>query len=179
MSVDARARAGLFLAMQYPPRSPVSRSRTSCAPPQQPSVARRRSCVPGSRKYAARWTGSRSTWRSRSATSMKAFPAVRRSGTRSRSSSCCSRASPFSTRPTRSRHRRAQGRRRRRQPSPRHRRCRHHAHHALHPDPALHPTRLRARVRRRSHRAGGRPELADQLEAEGYECFAKLSGATT
>ena len=32
MTVDARARAGLFLAMQYPSRCRASRCRTSCAP---------------------------------------------------------------------------------------------------------------------------------------------------
>ena len=45
MSVDARARAGLFLAMQYPVEIP-----TSCAPPRPPSTARHRSCAPGPRR---------------------------------------------------------------------------------------------------------------------------------
>ena len=47
------------------------------------------------------------------------------------------------------------------------------ADHALHAHPALHQARLRARLRRRpDRRAEGGPELADKLEAEGYERFA-------
>ena len=50
-----------------------------------------------------------------------------------------------------------QGRVRRRQPRPRERHHRHAAHHALHAHPALHPARLRPRLRRRPHRRGRRP----------------------
>ena len=45
-------------------RSPASRCPTSCGPRRPPSAARRRSCAPGSRTSTARWTGSRSTPRS-------------------------------------------------------------------------------------------------------------------
>jgi Fe-S cluster assembly ATP-binding protein len=41
MSVDERARAGLFLAMQYPVEIPGSPSRTSCARRRPRSTARR------------------------------------------------------------------------------------------------------------------------------------------
>ena len=44
MTVDERARAGLFLAMQYPVRCRASRCRTSCGPPRRPPAARRPSC---------------------------------------------------------------------------------------------------------------------------------------
>ena len=45
------------------------------------------------------------------------------------------------------------------------------AHHALHADPALHPARPRPRLRQRSRRRVGGPELADALEANGYEKY--------
>ncbi len=50
MTVDERARAGLFLAMQYPVEVPgvsVSNFLRTSAPP---SAARRRSCALGSRR---------------------------------------------------------------------------------------------------------------------------------
>ena len=50
MSVDERAKAGLFLAMQYPSRSPACPSPTSCAPRRPRSTARRPPCARGSRK---------------------------------------------------------------------------------------------------------------------------------
>src|SRR4051794_9164877 len=72
MKVDERARAGLFLAMQYPSRSPASRCRTSCALRRPPSTARPRSCGRGSRTSAPSWTACASTRRSPTATSTKA-----------------------------------------------------------------------------------------------------------
>ena len=57
MKVDERARAGLFLAMQYPVEVPgVTVSATSCAPPRPRSTARPPSCAPGSRTSRAPWT---------------------------------------------------------------------------------------------------------------------------
>ena len=109
----------------------------------------------GERGHGRGWP---STRRSPSATSTRASPAARRSGTRSCSWSCCS---PKIADPRRDRlrpgRRRAAGRLRGRQPGPRRRRGGRAAHHPLHPDPALHPARLRARVRRRPDRRGGRP----------------------
>ena len=50
MTVDERARAGLFLAMQYPVEVPGRLGlATSCAPPKTAVAARRPSCAPGSR----------------------------------------------------------------------------------------------------------------------------------
>ena len=101
MTVDERARAGLFLAMQYPVEVPgVSVSnflRTAAT-----AIARRgaEAAHLGQGASARRWSGSRWTRRSPSATSTRASPAVRRSGTRSCSSSCSSRRSRSSTRPT-------------------------------------------------------------------------------
>ena len=99
MTVDARARAGLFLAMQYPVEIPgVSVSnflRTAAT-----AIRGDPSSAPGSRTSTVRWRSCRSTRRSRAATSTKASPAGRRSGTRSCSSSCSSRRSPSWTRPT-------------------------------------------------------------------------------
>ena len=49
MSVDERAKAGLFLAMQYPSRSRACPCRTSCAPLRPPLTVRLPPCVRGSR----------------------------------------------------------------------------------------------------------------------------------
>lgn len=54
MSVDERARAGLFLAMQYPVEVPGVSMSNSCAPPSRPRGARRRSCDCGSRRSRPR-----------------------------------------------------------------------------------------------------------------------------
>jgi len=54
MTVDERARAGLFLAMQYPVEVPGVSWPTSCARPPPPCGARRRSCARGSRRSRAR-----------------------------------------------------------------------------------------------------------------------------
>ena len=102
MTVDERARAGLFLAMQYPVEVPgVSVSQLPAHRRRPRSTARRRSCAPGSRSVQGR-DGAARRWtrRSPSATSTRASPAARRSGTRSCSSSCSSRRSRSSTRPT-------------------------------------------------------------------------------
>ena len=53
LTVDARARAGLFLAMQYRWRSPASASPTSCAPRRHRSMAKRRPFAAGSSKCAS------------------------------------------------------------------------------------------------------------------------------
>jgi len=54
MTVDQRARAGLFLAKQYPARFPASRCRTSSAPPRPPSAGTRRRSASGSKRSRAR-----------------------------------------------------------------------------------------------------------------------------
>ena len=106
----------------------------------------------------------------RSATSTRASPAARRSGTRSCSSSCSSRRSRSSTRPT---------------PASTSTRCKvvSEGVNRVREDGETgvllitHYTRilryitarLRARLRRRPDRRGGRPGAGRQLEAEGYE----------
>ena len=73
----------------------------------------------------------------------------------------------------RPRHRRAQGRLRGRQPLPRAGRQGRAADHALHAHPALHqPDFVHVFVDGRIAEQGG-PELADQLEAEGYDKYTK------
>ena len=52
------------------------------------------------------------------------------------------------------------------------------AHHALHAHPSLRQARLRARLRRRPDRRGGRAELAERLEAEGYVRYIGAPGNT-
>jgi Fe-S cluster assembly ATP-binding protein len=47
MSVDERAKAGLFLAMQYPVEVPASQSLTSYAPQLPPFAVKRQSFVSG------------------------------------------------------------------------------------------------------------------------------------
>ena len=49
------------------------------------------------------------------------------------------------------------------------------ADHPLHADPALHQAGLRARLRRRPGRRAGRPELAERLEAEGYDRYVRAA----
>ena len=114
--------------------------------------------------------GARSRWTrpSPSATSTRASPAARRSATRSSSSSCSNPkvaildetdsgldidalkiVSEGVNRFTRER---------------RHGRA---ADHPLHPDPALHQARLRARVRRRPDRRGGRPGAGRPARGRG------------
>ena len=101
MTVDERARAGLFLAMQYPVEVPgVSvanflRTAKTAIDGEAPKLR-----TWGGELQAARWSGSAWTRRSPSATSTRASPAARRSGTRSCSWSCSSRRSRSSTRPT-------------------------------------------------------------------------------
>ena len=101
MSIDERARAGLFLAMQYPVEVPgVSMSnflRTAVTAvrgeaPKLAALGQR-----GQGRDGRVWT---STRRSPNAVSTKAFPAARRSGTRSFSSNCSSPRSRSLTRPT-------------------------------------------------------------------------------
>ena len=49
------------------------------------------------------------------------------------------------------------------------------AHHALHPDPALHPAAVRARVRRWPHRRVGRPGTGRRTRENGYMRFTQAA----
>ena len=100
MSVDERARAGLFLAMQYPVEVPgVSVSNF---------LRTAKTAIDGEAPKLRTWVKDVNTAMERlkmdpafaTATSTRASPAARRSATRSSSSSCSSRRSRSSTRPT-------------------------------------------------------------------------------
>ena len=101
MTVDERARAGLFLAMQYPVEVPgVSvanflRTAKTAIDGEAPKLRTWAGELQRRHGAPAAWTR-----RSPSATSTRASPAARRSGTRSCSWSCSSRRSRSSTRPT-------------------------------------------------------------------------------
>ena len=91
MSVDARARAGLFLAMQYPVEIPgvsVSNFLRTAATAVRGEAPKLRTWVKDVNGRHGAALG-RPVLR-RPATSTRASPAGRRSGTRSCSSSCCS-----------------------------------------------------------------------------------------
>ena len=96
MTVDERARAGLFLAMQYPVEVPgvtvtnFLRTAKTAIDGEAPTL---RTWV----KDVQRGDGATCAWtrRSPSATSTRASPAARRSATRSCSSSCSSPRSPI------------------------------------------------------------------------------------
>ena len=173
MTVDERARAGLFLAMQYPVEIPgvtvtnFLRTAKTAIDGEAPAIRTWTKDVKRGHEEPAHGPEVR-----RSATSTRASPAARRSATRSSSSSCSSRRSPCSTRPTpvststRSRSSRRASTAPRTSTGPR-----RAAHHALHPHPALHPARLRARDGRGRIAEEGGPELADRLEDEGYDRY--------
>ena len=101
MTVDERARAGLFLAMQYPVEVPgVSvanflRTAKTAIDGEAPKLRTWVKDVNSAMDRVQDGPGLR-----RSATSTRASPAVRRSATRSSSWSCSTRRSPSSTRPT-------------------------------------------------------------------------------
>ena len=102
MSVDERARAGLFLAMQYPVEVPgvsMSNFLRTAATAVRGEAPKLRHWVKEVKTRDER--PRRSTRRSPSAASTRASPAARRSATRSCSWSCSSRRSRSSTRPTR------------------------------------------------------------------------------
>ena len=168
MSVDERARAGLFLAMQYPVEVPGV------------SVVQ----LPADRQDRARRRGSQAAHlgqgRQRGARAAQPRPDVRhpqrqRGVLRRREEAPRDRparaAQPEDRDPRRDRlrprHRRAQDRRRGRQPVPRPGGQGRPADHALHPDPALHRARLRARVRRRQDRRAGRARAGRAARGRG------------
>ena len=62
------------------------------------------------------------------------------------------------------------------QPVPREARPRGAADHALHPDPAVREARLRARVRRRAHRRGGRPRAGRPAGERGLREVPRGAG---
>ena len=100
MKVDERARAGLFLAMQYPVEVPgvsVANFLRTAKTALDGEAPKLRTWVKDVNAALERLTLDR---RSVSATSTRASPVARRSATRSLSPSCSTRSSPCSTRPT-------------------------------------------------------------------------------
>jgi FeS assembly ATPase SufC len=99
MSVDERARAGVFLAMQYPVEVPgvsVSNFLRSSATAVRGEAPKLRLWVKEQKEAMARLEMDPAF----SEASTRASPVVRRSATRSCSSSCCVPGSPSWTRPT-------------------------------------------------------------------------------
>ena len=86
-----RAKAGLFLAFQYPAASPACRSPTSCAWRSTPSARSRSRSRSSASSSSTRSSCSTSTARSPRATSTTASPAARRSAARSCRWRCSSR----------------------------------------------------------------------------------------
>ena len=153
MTVDERARAGLFLAMQYPVEVPgvsVSNFLRTAATAVRGEAPKLRTWV--KEVNDAMDAPRASTRPSPSAASTRASPAGRRSATRSCSSSCSSRKIAIldetdsgldvdALRVV------SEGVNRVRETGDR-----HPADHALHAHPALHQAGLRARLLRRPHR---------------------------
>ena len=173
MTVDERARAGLFLAMQYPVEVPgVSvanflRTAKTAIDGEAPKLRTWVKDVNAAHGAARTWTR-----RSPSARSTRASPAARRSATRSPSSSCSTRRSRCSTRPTpaststrsRSSPRASTGSARR---SDKGVLLITHYTRILR---YIKPDFVHVFVDGRIAEQGG-PELADQLEAEGYDKY--------
>ena len=179
MTVDERARAGLFLAMQYPVEVPgvsVSnflRTAKTAIDGEAPKLRTWVKDVNAAMERVDDGPGVRA-----SATSTRASPAVRRSATRSSSSSCSTRRSRSSTRPT---------------PASTSTRSRSSPRASTASAPSgdkgvlliTHYTRILRYIKPdfvhvfvdgRIAEEGG-PELADQLEAEGYDKYVKAGRA--
>ena len=158
MTVDERARAGLFLAMQYPVEIPgvsVSnflRTAATAVRGEAPKLRHWVKDVNGAMdrlaidpSFAERNVNegfSGGEKKRHEILQLELLKPQHRDPRRDR---------------LRSRRRRAAGGVRGRQPGPRERPGRRPADHPLHPDPAVHHARLRARLRRRPDRRGGRP----------------------
>ena len=168
MTVDERARAGLFLAMQYPVEVPgVSVSNF---------LRTAKTALDGEAPKLRTWVkdvndGARAARHRpdvRAAHRQRGLLRRREEAPRDRPARA---AQPEVRDPRRDRlrprHRRAQGRLRGRQPVPRAGGQGRPADHPLHPDPALHRARLRARLRRRPDRRAGRPRARRGARGRG------------
>ena len=176
MSVDERARAGLFLAMQYPVEVPgVSVVELPAHRQDRRSTARRPSCAPGSRTSRRPWSDLAHGPGLRRAQRQRGLLRRREEAPRDPPAGAAQAEDRHPRRDRlRPRRRRAAG------SSPRASTAskRDHgdgrpAHHALHADPALHQARLRPRVRRRPDRRGGRPRAGRPARGRGLRPFAQ------
>ena len=168
MTVDERARAGLFLAMQYPVEVPgVSVSNF---------LRTAKTAIDGEAPKLRTWVKDVNAALEKlnldptfaHAQRQRGLLRWREEAPRDRPARA---AQPQGRHPRRDRlrprHRRAQGRLRRRQPLPRAGRQGRPADHPLHPHPALHQARLRARLRRRPDRRAGRPRARRPARGRG------------
>ena len=169
MTVDERARAGLFLAMQYPVEVPgVSVSNF---------LRTAKTAIDGEAPKLRTWVkdvddGARANLNLdptfAHAQRQRGLLRRREEAPRDRPARA---AQPEGRGPRRDRlrprHRRAQGRLRGRQPVPRAGGQGRPADHALHADPALHQARLRARLRRRPDRRAGRSRAGRAARGRG------------
>ena len=173
MTVDQRARAGLFLAMQYPVEIPgvtvTNFLRTA------------KTAIDGEAPAIRGWGKDRQGCHGQPAHGPVLRRAQRQRGLLGRREEAprdpAARAAQAALRGARRdrlrpRRRRAQDRRGGREPGQGEHRPRHPAHHALHAHPALHPPRLRARLRRRQGRRGGRAANSPiASKNEGYDRY--------
>ena len=158
MTVDERARAGLFLAMQYPVEVPGRRGGQLPADREDRDRRRGAEAAHLGRRAARRHGAARHGPGVRPAQRQRGLLRRREEAARDRAARAAQAEDRDPRRDRlRPRHRRAAGGQRGRQPGPRDRRDRRAADHPLHPDPALHQAGLRARLRRRPDRRGGRP----------------------
>ena len=158
MTVDAAGACRPLPRDAVPGRDPRrDQHRTSCAPPRPRSTARRRPSAAGSRTSARSMAQAAHGHVVRRAQRQRGLLRRREEAQRDPPARApeaqVRRARRDRLRPRR---RRAQGRLRGCQPREGEHRARHHADHALHAHPALHQAGLRARVRRRPRRGGGR-----------------------
>ena len=158
MSVDARARAGLFLAMQYPVEVPG----VSVSNFLRTAVTAVRGEAPKLRVFLKDMRAAMAALSIDPAFAERNVNEGFSGGEKKRHEILqLELLKPEDRDPGRDRlragHRRAAGRVRGRQPVRRRRGPRRAADHPLHPDPAVHEAGLRARVRRRPDRRGGRP----------------------
>ena len=169
MTVDERARAGLFLAMQYPVEVPGVT--VSQLPAHRQDRDRRRgpaSCAPGSRTSRRAMAdlrmdpafAERNVNEGFSGGEKKRHEILQMELLKPKIAILDETDSGLDVDAL-------QGRLRGRQPGPGRRRGRRAADHALHADPALHQARLRARLRRRPDRRGGRPRAGRPPRGRG------------
>ena len=168
MTVDERARAGLFLAMQYPVEVPgVSVSNF---------LRTAKTALDGEAPKLRTWVKDVNAAMEQLNLDPTFGTAQRQRGLLRRREEAprdrpARAAQPEVRDPRRDRlrprHRRAQDRRRGRQPVPRAGGQGRPADHPLHADPALHQARLRARLRRRPDRRAGRPRAGRAARGRG------------
>ena len=177
MKVDERARAGLFLAMQYPVEVPgVTRLEL---PAHREDRRRRRGPEAADLGQGGPRRHGRSAHRPgvRRPQRQRGLLRRREEAPRDPPDGAAQAAHRHPRRDRlRPRRRRAEGRLRGREPGEVDQRRGRHAHHALHADPALHPARLRPRLRRRPHRRGGRPRAGRPARGRGLRPLPVCGG---